>query len=99
MAKTRIVFRGDISNAVGAEKENNDRHASRSNQGLTTEKIGMVSVLVNGGSYGYAERQVYVTFIKRYFLDTDTTETQTFSVSHGGNNYNLYVDFTAQRVR
>jgi hypothetical protein len=79
MAKKRIVFLGDINNAVGAEKENDNCHAPRSNQGLTTEKIGRVSVVVNGRSYAYPERQAYAAHIKRYLLDDiDITETQAF---------------------
>jgi hypothetical protein len=86
-----------VSKDTGQGRLNINRAADL---GLTTEKIGRVSVLVNGGSYGYAERQAYAAFIKRYLLDdTDTSETQTFSVSHRGNNYNVYVDFTAQRAR
>jgi predicted chitinase len=86
-----------VSKDTGQGHRNINRVAD---QGLTTERIGRVSVLVNGGSYGYAERQAYAAFIKRYLLDnTDTTETETFSVSHRGNNFNVYVDFTPQRRR
>jgi predicted chitinase len=77
--------------------ENINRIADR---GLTTEIVGRVSVLVNGGSYGFAERQGYAMFINRYLLDNnETSETQTFSVVHGKINYNVYVDFTPQRGR
>lgn len=38
--------------------------------GIDTETIGRVSVLVNGGGNGYDDRQQYAAFILRYRGDT-----------------------------
>lgn len=67
-------------------------------QGLTSDAVGRASVLVNGGSYGFSERQAYAVFIDRYLSDgTETDNTRAFVVNYRGNNHHVYVDFTAQR--
>ena len=49
-------------------------------QGITTETIGRISILVNGGGYGYDERQQYAAFLLRYRGDsTDTTPNMTLT--------------------
>jgi predicted chitinase len=84
-----------ISKAIGGGNMNINRVAD---DGVTTQAVGRASVLVNGGGYGYAERQAYAPFIERFLGDgTGTNTTATFVASRGQRNYNIYVDFTAQR--
>jgi predicted chitinase len=67
-------------------------------QGVTTDAVGRASVLVNGGGYGFAERQGYAAYVERYLGDgTATTEEQAFAVTYRGRNHNVYVNFTPQR--
>ena len=77
-------------------------------QGLTTELVGRMSVLVNGGGNGYNERLQYAAFIERYRGDgKETAQTGTVtatrkSISHGhwttiGNPFTLTVNYTPQR--
>lgn len=67
-------------------------------QGVTSDAVGRASVLVNGGGYGFSERQAYAAFIDRYLGDgIETDATKTFVVTYRGNNHNVYVDFAAQR--
>lgn len=77
-------------------------------QGLTTELIGRMSVLVNGGGNGYNERLQYAAFIERYRGDgTETTQTGTITatrqrINHGqwtttGNAFMLNVNYAPQR--
>lgn len=69
-------------------------------QGVTTDAVGRASVLVNGGGYGFAERQSYAVYVERYLDDAVGTDaTRSFTVTYRGRNYNVYVDFTPQRPR
>lgn len=87
--------------------KNVDRHHAHVNNinracdaGITTDAVGRTSVFVNGGGYGYGERQAYAAFINRYRGDgTETTANKSFTVSHATKTYSVYVDFTAQRPR
>jgi hypothetical protein len=79
---------------------------------ITTETVGRMSVLVNGGGNGYDDRQQYSAFVSRYRDDTtDTTMSTTLTfarqsiVSHPHQSpewhaspvlSHVYVDFTAQ---
>ena len=84
-----------ISKAIGGGNVNINRVAD---QGVTTQAVGRASVLVNGGGFGYAERQAYAPFIERYLGDgASTTANSTFVATRGQRNYSIYVDFTAQR--
>lgn len=67
-------------------------------QGITPDAVGRASVLVNGGGYGFPERQGYAVYIQR-FLDDDTaaTEERAFTVTYRGRNHDVYVNFTPQR--
>ncbi|MEO7056468.1 MAG: hypothetical protein ABI143_06675 [Caldimonas sp.] len=68
--------------------------------GMTTAAVGRASVLVNGGGYGYAERQGYAAFIHRFRADsTESAATSTFNVTHGTRTHSVHVDFTPQRPR
>lgn len=77
-------------------------------QGLTTELIGRMSILVNGGGNGYNERLQYAAFIERYRGDgTETMATGTITatrqqINNGhwtttGNAFTLTVNYTPQR--
>jgi predicted chitinase len=69
-------------------------------QGVTTDAVGRASVLVNGGGYGFAERQSYAVYVERFLGDAVGTDaTRTFTVTYRERNYNVYVDFTPQRPR
>ena len=81
-------------------------------EGITTETIGKMSILVNGGGNGYNDRQQYGSFVFRYHSDvTDTSIDETLRVTrqiiHTVNHHtvwgtsgvpvNVYVNYTAQR--
>ncbi|MCC2957144.1 hypothetical protein LK542_16120 [Massilia sp. IC2-477] len=69
-------------------------------KGLTPQEVGRVSVLVNGGGYGFVERQAYAKFIERYLHDdVGLNENTRFAVNYRGTNHDVYVDFTPQRPR
>jgi predicted chitinase/murein DD-endopeptidase MepM/ murein hydrolase activator NlpD len=86
-----------VSTNTGGGRLNIHRVAD---QGLTTDAVGRASVLVNGGGYGFSERQGYAVYIDRYLGDgVESDPTRTFVVSYRGRNHNVYVDFTAQRQR
>lgn len=83
------------SKDTGGGHININRVADR---GINTTSVGRASVLVNGGGYGFAERQGYAVYIERFLGDgVSTTEEKEFSVSHGKNVHNVYVNFTPQR--
>lgn len=42
--------------------------------GISTETVGRMSILVNGGGNGYDDRQQYAAFIDRYRSDTTATD-------------------------
>ena len=65
---------------------------------FTAVAVGRASVLVNGGGYGFVERQRFAAFIHRYRDDTtETTLTETFTATHGRKVHNVTVDYTPQR--
>lgn len=77
-------------------------------QGLTTELIGRMSILVNGGGNGYNERLQYAAFIERYRGDgTENERTGTITATRqrindgqwtmAGNAFTLNVNYTPQR--
>lgn len=83
------------SKNIGGGRTNINRAADL---GVTTDAVGRVSVLVNGGGYGFAERQAFAVYVDRYLRDgVGTDATRTFNVTYRGRNYNVYVDFTPQR--
>jgi len=58
-----------------------------------SNEIGRVSVLVNGGNFGYFSRQAYAQYIARLLSDdTETAKKKTFDSAR--NNINIEVDFT-----
>lgn len=60
--------------------------------------MGRASVLVNGGGYGFPERQVYAAYIERYLSDiVDVPEEKAFDVNYRGGVYHVEIDFTAQK--
>ncbi|MBC7405211.1 MAG: hypothetical protein H7252_05960 [Cytophaga sp.] len=84
-----------VSKSIGNSESNINRVCDR---GVTHEAVGRTSVLVNGGGYGFAERQSYAAYINRFFGDTiEASTSASFSVVHGNNTHVVYVDFTPQR--
>lgn len=84
------------SKSIGGGRTNINRTAD---QGVTGDAIGRASVLVNGGGYGFAERQSYALYVERYLGDAIGIDaTRSFTVNYRGRNYNVYVDFTPQRT-
>ena len=84
-----------ISKNTGQNALNIDRVADR---GVDETTVGRASVLVNGGGYGYAEREAFAPFIMRYIGDDpDNSPTIAFDVTHGRTTYHVRVDFTPQR--
>jgi predicted chitinase len=76
-----------VSTNTGGGRLNIHRVAD---QGLTTDAIGRASVLVNGGGYGYPERQAYAVYIDRYLGDgVESEPTRSFVVTHGQRNHNV----------
>lgn len=71
-----------------------------SDLGVTTDAVGRASVLVNGGGFGFPERQSYAQFLIR-FLDEDVSVnlTESIIVTYSRRNHNVYIDFTPQRPR
>jgi predicted chitinase len=75
--------------------------------GFNTDTVGKTSVLINGGSNGYNERQGYAAYVYRYLSDSvqeSTSENLHFTV-HGIRNgkwlthgtTSVHIDFTPQR--
>lgn len=84
-----------ISKSIGNGRININRVCDL---GMSQEAVGRASVLVNGGGYGFAERQAYAPFILRYRADsTESTSTLSFNVTYGARTHAVYVDFTPQR--
>ncbi|NWA63826.1 M23 family peptidase [Pantoea sp. B9002] len=69
-----------------------------SDKGLNSENIGRCSVLVNGGDYGYFERQAYTRFCY-YYLNDEIRDVyiERLSISKGRNSIDVTIDYTKQR--
>jgi hydroxyethylthiazole kinase len=84
-----------VSKNIGQSQTNIHRVADRV---FDSASVGRISVLVNGGGYGYADRQRWAAYIFRYRSDsTAVTPTATFVATHGNTQHNIVVDFTPQR--
>ncbi|MDI3137519.1 M23 family metallopeptidase [Enterobacter kobei] len=65
--------------------------------GITSESIGRCSVLVNGGGYGYFERQAYTRYAFYYLNDAVITDTKEIvEVQKGSSTVKITVDYTKQ---
>lgn len=65
--------------------------------GINSETIGRCSVLVNGGGYGYFERQAYTRYAFYYLNDAVTTNTkEIIEVQKGRSTVKITVDYTRQ---
>lgn len=83
------------SKSIGANAIGINRVAD---QGTSSQTVGRISVLINGGGFGYAERQAYASFIEQARGDdVATVPTKTLTATKGSLKLNVYVDFTAQR--
>lgn len=81
-----------ISKNIGSGNININRVCD---QGITPAAVGRASVLVNGGGYGYNERQQFAAFIKRFISDTiEKSANEKITSPRGGT---VYVDYTPQR--
>jgi hydroxyethylthiazole kinase len=84
-----------VSKNIGHHQININRVAD---QPFTTQTVGRISVLVNGGGFGFAERESFAAFLKRYRDDdTATTTNETFNAQHGNTTFHVFVDYTPQR--
>ncbi|HCK7295957.1 TPA: M23 family peptidase [Enterobacter cloacae] len=65
--------------------------------GITSDTIGKCSVLVNGGGYGYFERQAYTRFAFYYLNNAVNTDSkEIINVQKGRNTVKITVDYTKQ---
>jgi hydroxyethylthiazole kinase len=84
-----------VSKAVSRMDANINAVADR---GVNPESVGRVSVLVNGGGYGYFERQSYAAYVLAFRGDAAlTVPSINFSSAHGTTVREVYVDLTPQR--
>ncbi len=83
-----------ISKDTGHQRLNIHRVAD---QGVTTASVGRASVLVNGGTYGFVERQRWAAYIDRFRSDdTSMTPNGQFQATHRTHVYNVTVDYAPQ---
>ena len=98
---TNPFYACDSAGYYWASKDTGGGHTSINrvaDQGITTDAVGRASVLVNGGGYGFAERQGYAAYIERFLGDgVADTEEKEFTVTYRGRNHDVYVNFTPQR--
>jgi hydroxyethylthiazole kinase len=75
-------------------------------KGLTCQAVGDVCILVNGGFNGFADRQRFAAFLKRYRGDSSESSTKesvtfafrnTFVPPHAISTHSFDVDYTPQR--
>jgi predicted chitinase len=85
-----------VSKTIGNGSLNINRVCDR---GIDRATVGRVSVLVNGGSYGYFERLAYAAYITRFLMDgtEDSTSEQFVEESPSGLTATVTVDYSAQR--
>jgi hydroxyethylthiazole kinase len=84
-----------VSKNVGQHQININRACDL---GITTGAVGRVSVLVNGGVFGYSERQGFAAFVDRYRGDTaEASSSTTMKFTSRNTVDTCYVDFTPQR--
>ena len=84
-----------VSKNVGQHQININRFCDL---GITSGAVGRVSVLVNGGGFGYSERQGFAAFVDRYRGDTaGSLSTTTVQFTRGSTAGTCNVDFTPQR--
>ncbi|EYU13366.1 M23 family metallopeptidase [Photorhabdus aegyptia] len=75
-------------------KININREADK---GFSEKSIGRCSVLVNGGGFGYFERQAYCRYVYYFLCDTvDMKNSEIVPISRGRASANVTVDYTRQ---
>jgi predicted chitinase len=68
-----------------------------SDRGISSDSIGRCSVLVNGGGYGYFERQGFSRFVFYYLNDAvRDSEVETVSVRKGTRTVNVTINYKRQ---
>lgn len=68
--------------------------------GVSSEVIGRISEYVNGGSFGYFERQAFVRYVYRFLSDDNIAfDSEKFEIVHhrSKTRTSITVDFQAQR--
>jgi predicted chitinase len=84
-----------VSKNIGRGQRNILRVADRA---FEPASVARISVLVNGGGFGFDERQRWAAYIHRYRSDsTDTTTQAPITAVFNGRARNIQVDFAAQR--
>ena len=84
-----------VSKDIGNHKKNINQVADR---GITEDAIGRASVLVNGGGFGYFERQGYARYIHQYLSDIPPrSDNETIPIHRGNHVYNISVNYTHQK--
>lgn len=84
-----------ISKSIGKKLTNINRVCDL---GVRSSAIGRVSVLVNGGGYGYFERQAYALYLIRKLGDESSITTEiTSKVSKNNMTADIIVNYSPQR--
>lgn len=84
-----------VSKAIGNGQININRVCDR---GMNDAAIGRVSTLVNGGGYGYFERQGYAGFVIQYLgEDLPRSDEIQVQISRGKVTENIRVNYSTQR--
>jgi predicted chitinase/murein DD-endopeptidase MepM/ murein hydrolase activator NlpD len=84
-----------VSKNIGRGQRNIHRVADRV---FEPASVARISVLVNGGGFGFDERQRWAAYVHRFRSDsTDTALQATITAVFNGRPRNIQVDFTAQR--
>ncbi|MBE1160306.1 hypothetical protein [Dyella acidiphila] len=83
-----------VSKYVGSKNYNINRNCDAA---LSTDTIGRVSVLVNGGGNGYFERQGFARYAYSVISDEIKSGSEEISASHGKKTASVKVDYTPQR--
>lgn len=69
----------------------------KSDEGVSSETIGRCSVLVNGGGFGYFERQAYCRYVYYYLGDSiEMKKNESIKVVRGELSVNVIIDYTRQ---
>ena len=84
-----------VSKAIGNRQTNINRVCD---QGMTSAAIGRASVLVNGGGFGYFERQGYAQFAIQYLSEAlPRSDEVQMQITKGRTVINILVNYQAQR--
>jgi predicted chitinase len=86
---------------VGGNAANGDRNRNINricDLGTDSAAVGRASVLVNGGGFGFAERQAYAAFVSRFRGDSvEPVSNGVLAGNYRGRAFSTYVDYSPQR--